>query len=113
MSDLTDDEADAVGGWLDRHEFEKVSSRGGDSSPFGDRQDVWERDGTLVRLTRDRGQWWYDVSRHGANVWLDVDSVAGALGSKSTAPVDRVADVTGSIDDRVFGALSASIRHAP
>lgn len=113
MSGLTDEEADAVGGWLGRHEFEKVSSIGGDSSPFGDRQDLWERDGTLVRLTRDRGQWWYDLSQGAASVWLDVDAVADALGSKLTAPVDRVADVVGSIDGRVFGALSASIRHSP
>ncbi|WP_310526522.1 hypothetical protein [Nocardioides sp.] len=113
MSDLTDEEAEAVGGWLDRHEFEKVSSRGEDSSPFGDRQDVWERDGTLVRLTRDRGQWWYDLSQDGTDVWLNVDAVAGASGSKATAPIDRVADVTGSIDDRVFSALSASLRHSP
>jgi hypothetical protein len=113
MSQLTNDQAEDVRGWLDRHEFEKVTSRGGDFSPFGDRQEVWERHGTLVRLTRDRGQWCYELSRDGANVWLDIDAVAGAIGSKSTAPADRVADVAGSIDDRAFGALSASPRPSP
>ena len=113
MSDLTDEEAEAVGGWLERHEFGKVSSHRGVSSAFGDHRVAWERDGTLLRMTRDRGQWWYDVSQEGTNVWLDVDDVAGAAGSKSTAPVDRVADLVGSIDHRVFGALSASLRHSP
>jgi hypothetical protein len=57
MSTLTDDEVEAVRGWLDHHQFEHVSSVRGDSAAFGDRQDVWERDGTVLRVTRDRGQW--------------------------------------------------------
>jgi hypothetical protein len=110
---LTDDDAGAVRRWLELDQFHHVSSIGGDAAAFGDRQDVWEREGTLVRLTRDRGQWWYDVSRSGTNVWLDVDSVAGALGYKQTAPVERVQVVAGRLDDRVFGALRTAVRHAP
>jgi hypothetical protein len=41
-----------------------------------------------------------------------VDGVAGAMGSKSTAPVERVADVA-SIDDRKFSAISTMVRDAP
>jgi hypothetical protein len=62
MSELTDEDAGDVRDWLDRNQFQHVSSLGGDTTAFGDRQDVWERDGTLVRLSRDRGQWW--VVRH-------------------------------------------------
>lgn len=113
MSELAVEEAEAIRRWLERHEFEHVSTVGGDSAPFGDRQDIWERAGTLFRLTQDRGQWWYDLSRSGAEIWLDVDSVAGAMGSKWTAPVERVADVASLIDDRVFGALCSTVRHAP
>lgn len=69
--------------------------------------------GTRFRLTRDRGQWWYDISRDGADLWLDVDGVAGAMGSKSTIPVERVADLASSIDDRVFVALSTVVQPAP
>lgn len=112
MADLTDDEAKEVRSWLNRNQFSRLSSVGGDTTAFGDRRDIWERDGVLFRLTRDRGQWWYDLSRASADVWLDVDDVAGALGSKSHAPVGRVAEVA-SIDDRVFPALTASVRHAP
>jgi hypothetical protein len=113
VSALTDEDAEAVRSWLERHQFEHVSTVGGDSAPFGDRQDIWERRDTLFRVTRDRGQWWYDLSRSGAEIWLDVDGVAGAMGSKSTEPVERVADVASSIDDRVFEALSSIVRHAP
>jgi hypothetical protein len=112
VSELTVEEVEAVRGWPARHEFEQISSVGGGLTAFGDRQDVWEREGTLVRLTRDRGQWWYDLSRSGSSVWLDVDGVAGALGMKSVAPAERVADVA-SIDDRVFDALSNVVRHSP
>jgi hypothetical protein len=42
-----------------------------------------------------------------------VDAVAGAMGSKSTVLVERVADVASSIDDRVFEALSTVVRHSP
>jgi hypothetical protein len=112
MSELTEDDTGAVRDWLRRNQFENVASMGGDSAPFGDRQEVWERDGTLIRLARDRGQWWYDLSRTGAGHWLDVDGVAGAMGSKSTAPVERVADVA-SIDDRKFSAISTMVRDAP
>lgn len=113
VSELTVEEAEAVRGWLARHEFEHVSSIGGDSATFSDRQDVWERAGTLLRLTRDRGQWWYDLSRAGSTVWLGVDGVAGALGVKVDAPVERVAAVASSIDDRVFDALRDQVRHSP
>ena len=112
MSELTEEDAEAVRSWLDRNQFELVSSVGGGSAGFGDRREVWQRDRTLLRLTRDRGQWWYDLSRSGASLWLDVDGVAGALGSKSTAPVERVAEVS-TIDDRVFGALSTVVRQSP
>lgn len=113
MSELTDDEVAAVQSWLDRHQFEHVSSLEGDSEGFGDRQDVWERDRTLLRITRDRGPWWYDLSCSGTNVWLDVDGVVGAMGFKSTAPVERVADVAASIDDHAFGALATVVRSSP
>ena len=112
VSQLTEQEAEAVRTWLARHQFAHLSTIGGDTAGFGDRQDLWERDGTLVRLTRDRGQWWWDLSRAGAEVWLDVDSVAGAMGSKSGTPVERVADVA-SVDDRVFGVLSSVLRRPP
>src|SRR4051794_6725293 len=72
MTELTAEEARALRGWLNTHQFQTVSSIGGDSAPFGDRQEVWERDGTLIHLTRDRGQWWYDLSRRSTNVWLDI-----------------------------------------
>lgn len=113
MSELTDEDAEAVRNWLDRHQFQHVSSVGGDTTGFGDRQDVWERSGTLIRLTRDRSQWWYDVSRSGTDCWLDVDSVVAAMGYKQTVPVERVANVASSIDDRMFGALRTSERHSP
>ncbi|WP_404385018.1 hypothetical protein LL946_04020 [Knoellia locipacati] len=113
MSMLAGEDADEVRNWLGRNEFEHVSSVGGDTAGFGDRQDIWERDGTLIRVTRDRGQWWYDMSRAGTGSWLDVDTVAGAMGYKLTAPVERVAYVAASIDDRVFGALLAAERHSP
>lgn len=44
MSELTVDEAEAVRSWLERHQFEHVSTVGGDSAAFGDRQDIWERE---------------------------------------------------------------------
>lgn len=112
MSMLAGEDADEVRYWLGRNEFEHVSSVGGDTAGFGDRQDIWERDGTLIRVTRDRGQWWYDMSRAGTGSWLDVDTVAGAMGYKLTAPVERVAYVAASIDDRVFGALLTAERHS-
>ena len=113
MSELTVEEAGAVRVWLERHQFEHASHVGGDSAAFGDRQDIWERSGTLFRLTRDRGQWWYDLSRSGTGIGLDVDDVAGAMGFKTTVPVERVADIAAYIDDRVFDALRTSMRHAP
>lgn len=113
MAELTNKDAEAVSRWLDLNKFKHVSSTGEDSAAFGDRQELWERDGTLIRLTRDRGQWFYDVSRREAESWLDVDSVASAMGFKQTAPIERIEVVASAIDDRVFGALSSAVRHAP
>lgn len=113
MSQLTDEDAEDVRLWLSLNAFKHVSSVGGDTTGFGDRQDTWKRDGTLIRLTRDRSQWWYDMSRTGTGAWLDVDTVSGAMGYKLTAPVERVAYIASSIDDRVFGALLTAERHSP
>jgi hypothetical protein len=112
MSKLTDEDAEAVRSWLNRHEFQHVSSVGGDGTRFGDRQDVWERAGTLIRVTRDRGQWWYDMSRAGTDSWLDVDTVVGAMGYKQAQPAERVAVVASSVDDRVYGALLSAELHS-
>ncbi len=106
VSDVSDEVAVGLRIWLTRNQFELVAPVGGDSASFGDRQDTWDRNGTRVRLTRDRGQWWCDLSRLGSNVWLDLDDVAGALGVKFTDPVERLATAASSIDDRVFDALS-------
>ena len=113
MGELTEEDAGAVRQWLESNQFQRISSVGGDSAGFGDRRDVWERDGTLVRLTSDRGQWWYDVSRSGSDHWLDVDSATAAMGYEQTAPVERVQVVAGSMDDRVFSTLSTAVRHSP
>jgi hypothetical protein len=81
--------------------------------PFGDAQDVWERDGALIRLTRDRGQWRYDLSRGGSLFWLDVDLVSGAMGYAQTDPAERVAVVSSAIDDRALAVLGQAVRHSP
>jgi hypothetical protein len=76
------------------------------SENFGDEQHVWEQGGALVRLTRDRGQWWCELSRRGWNDWFDVDLVATAFGSKSYWPAERVAEVIHSFaDDRMLEPL--------
>lgn len=113
MSGLGDEEAEAVRGWLAHNNFVHVSKDRSDP-PLFDRQDVWERDGTLVRLSRDRsGQWRYDLSRNDAGPWLDVDRIAAALGCDAPVPVERLAEVAASMNDRVFGALSNTLRHSP
>jgi hypothetical protein len=53
------------------------------------------------------------MSRAGTGYWLDVDTVSGAMGYKLAAPVERVAFIASSIDDRVFGALLTVERHSP
>jgi hypothetical protein len=113
MAELTDEDAEAVRPWRKGHQFDHVSTAGGDTAGFGDRQDVWERNGTLVRLTRERSQWWYDISRTGTDDWLDADEVTAAMRNKRTAPVERVQVVAASINDRVFGALRTTVRHSP
>jgi hypothetical protein len=97
MAQLSDEDAAAVRAVVEREQFEldRVTTIGG----FGDEQRVWERDGALVRLTRDRGQWWCELSHRGWTEWFDIDLVAGALGSKSDGVVDRLRDVVGTFTD--------------
>jgi hypothetical protein len=113
VAELTEEDAHAVRDWLGRNQFDQVTSIGGPETAFGDQQDTWERAGTLVRLTRDRGQWWYDITRVGTNVWLDIDTVAGAMGYKHTVPAERVDVVASSLDNRSFAAIASSERPSP
>jgi hypothetical protein len=103
---LNDTEARQVRELVVRGEFAVGSARV--SEGFGDEQQVWERDGALVRLTRDRGQWWCDLSHRGWSDWFDVDLAAAALGSKSYGPADRIADVIDKFtDNRLLEPLLA------
>jgi hypothetical protein len=112
MRGLTDEEADALRNWLGS-EFEKVSKGESESAGSDGGQEVWERGGTLVRLTRDHGRWSCDLSRTGKNVWLGIDRIAAAMGYEASVPVVRVAEVVGSMNDRVFDTLRASLPHSP
>ncbi|MDX6254485.1 MAG: hypothetical protein QOJ11_819 [Frankiales bacterium] len=50
------------------------------SSPrFGDVQTIWRSSRLLVRLTRDRGQWFADVRHDDWDDWFDIDDVAAAV----------------------------------
>jgi len=103
---LSDEEAAEVQAFVDREQFtlEFVTTVG----EFGDEQRIWARDGALVRLSRDRGQWWCELSHRGWPDWFDIDVVAGALGSKSYEPADRVSDVIDKFtDDRLLEPLRA------
>jgi hypothetical protein len=113
MAEVTGEHAEAVRHWLDNSQFEHVSTAGGASAAFGDRQDAWQHDGALVRLTRDRGQWWCDVSRSGTDVWLDLDVLTAALGYAHTAPVERLKLLANSIDDGTFRGLFTAAAHSP
>lgn len=113
VAQLTSGDAEAVRLWLESHQFQQVSSIGGKDAPFGDRQEVWECGGTLIRLTRDSGQWWYDISRSGFEFWLDVDRASAAMGYKQTDPTERVAVISSTIDDQVFTVLDSTVKHAP
>lgn len=113
MAGLTDEEAEMVRKWLAQHLVEHEWSGPTDPGRFGDGQEVWQRDGTLVRLTRNGGGWTCDLSRRNAQAWLDLGRMATAMGSPATAPVERVADLCSTLNDRVFGALSATLPHSP
>jgi hypothetical protein len=111
---LTDEEVEAVQLWLGLHQFDNVWSTKSEPGVFPDRQEIWEREGTRLRLTRDRhGQWRCDVSRAGSTVWLDVSRVAAALGYEWTDQVARVGDVARSMNDRVFHSLSNTLGPSP
>lgn len=111
MAELSDVDAAEVRALVAREQFVVDSARV--SEGFGDEQQVWERDGALVRLTRDRGQWWCELSRRGWSDWFDVDLAAGAFGSKSHGPAGRVADVIAKFaDDRMLDPLRAAMDRA-
>lgn len=106
VAELSGDEVAGVRELITREQFVIESARA--SGDFGDEQQVWERGGALVRLTRDRGQWWCELSRRGWRDWFDVDLVAGAFGSRSDGPAERIADVIDKFaDDRMLEPLRA------
>jgi hypothetical protein len=103
VAELSDVEAAEVRVLVAREQFVIEST----SADFGEQQ-VWERGGVLVRLTRDRRQWSCELSRRGWRDWFDVDLVAAAFGSKSDGPAERIADVIDKFaDDRMLQPLTA------
>jgi len=96
---VTADEAASVGRWLLRNGFEQTRHQQRPDH-FGDEFTEWCRDGMLVSTTRDRGHWFVEVARVGWHEWFDVDLVAGVLGDKSGALLERVA-ITASAADQM------------
>jgi hypothetical protein len=106
VAELSETEAGEIREFVVRNQF--VVRSAGTFDGFGDEQQVWERDGALVRLTHDRGEWWCDLSHFGWSDWFDVDLAAGAFGSKSYGRTDRVGDVIDKFtDDRMLEPLRA------
>jgi hypothetical protein len=113
MTDIGADEAAQILLWLPQNQFERLSHVGGAHAGICDEQSTWARGPARVRVTRDRGQWWCDVSWEGFTTWLDVHDVAGAMQSKAYGSADRLAWVTSSLRSQTFGALAGFVRHAP
>jgi len=105
---LTDREAEAVASWLRSEQFSTVS-RLASPQHFGNEQTVWSRGQALVRLTRDRGQWWCDLSLSGWTEWFDVDVVAGFFESKEQG-ADRRVHLVDELSDRLLDPLRAASR---
>ena len=108
MGVLTDKEAEAVASWLRSEQFSPVS-RLVSSEDFGNEQTFWFRGQALVRLTRDRGQWWCDLSSAGWTEWFDVDVVAGFFESKEQG-ADRRVPLVDDLSDRLLDPLRAASR---
>ena len=89
MGMLSASDADTVVTRLGREGFSRVSFRE-DPDHFDDQQATWSDGDARVRLTRDRGEWWCDLSYGAWSDWFDLDLVAGFLESKEQAPEDRV-----------------------
>jgi hypothetical protein len=108
MGLVTPGEVEAVTSWLRSEGF---SSVGRVVSPdhFGDEQSTWSRGQALVRLTRDRGQWWCDLSLVGWTEWFDVDVVAASFETKDQA-VERRVLLVDELSDRLLDPLQAASR---
>ena len=112
MTHIGDDEAAEVLLWLARNEFDLRSRIGGTGEGFGDEQSIWSRGPARVRVTRDRGQWWCDVSWGLSTVWLDVHDVAGAMQTKEYRTTDRLAWVISSLRSETYDALAKTLGSA-
>lgn len=97
MAELTEAEAAQVRDWVQRRGFHLTSDLG--SQSFGDEERIWERNNARVRLTRDRGQWWCELSYRGCPEWFDLDLAARALGSKFPDVEGRIGDVIDKFSD--------------
>lgn len=108
MGVLTEAEAGLVTSRLSSEGFSHAN-RKTDPDHFGDEQTTLSRGQALVRLTRDRGQWWCDLSLAGWADWFDVDAVAAFFESKEQA-VDRRVLLVDQLTDRLLEPLKASTR---
>ena len=108
MAEVSEDEVNAVIQWLRTHHFEQSATRAGDG--FGDRLEVWAKGRDLVRLVRDRGQWFVDVGRDGWDDWFDVDLVNYVVDTKEDTVVGRLAAVAAARLDHLLPALTEARR---
>jgi hypothetical protein len=106
MGELSEAEGHTIAEWLSANEF-TVADQSRDA-PFGDQHDDWVRLGLMVRIVRDRGQWFAELSRQGWGTWFDIDLVAIVLGDRSVDALSRVIVAAGALtDDHLLPALTS------
>ncbi len=93
MGVLTAAEADVVCQHLESDGY-VVQSRVSRPEHFGDEQTIWAHNEVLTRLTKDRGQWFAEVSREGwGGGWFDISDLVAVLPAFTGETVEVVRQV--------------------
>lgn len=108
MSELSPTEVESVIEWLDHAGYARRNQQ--DGLGFGDHLEEWERGRQLVRLVRDRGQWFLDVGQSGWTDWFDIDLTAFVIGSRADSVVDRMAAAAEANLEHLLPALQEARR---
>lgn len=78
--------------WLRTQQFERTRQLEG--AGFGDRLEEWSDGSFLVRLVRDRSQWFVEVSRSGWTDCFELDLIAWAIDTKETSITGRLSAIS-------------------
>jgi len=104
------EEVEVIDAWLASNRFVVIETR--ESASVGFRLQQWQSGDSLVRITRNGGRWFVEVSRSDWDEWFEIDLVNYVCDFRQNSALGRTKAAAHADIDHLLPALRSALRSA-